>query len=304
MKSNLTLKERVKRRILFESKKLEPFLSDKHYLQIRFWLRVGYWPNLDHPRSFNEKLNWLKLHDQHPEYTMMVDKATAKDYVASIIGKEYIIPTIGIWDSIEEIDWELLPNQFVMKNTGDSGGIVVCKDKKSLNIEAAKAKLTKGIEVDYYKYSKEYPYKEVRNRIIVEEYMEDESGYELRDYKFFCFNGNARYFKVDYDRAVDHHANYYDTLGNLQEFGEVMCPPIIEKEISIPSNIDEMVNLANTLAREIKSPFLRVDFYNVHGNIYFGELTFFPASGMGKFIPEEWDYKIGELLKLPDHANT
>jgi hypothetical protein len=304
MKNNLTLKERVKRRILFESKKLEPFLSDKLYLQIRFWLRVGYWPNLDHPRSFNEKLNWLKLHDKHPEYTIMVDKATAKDYVASIIGKEYIIPTIAIWDSIEEIDWELLPNQFVMKNTGDSGGIVVCKDKKNLNIEAAKAKLANGIEVDYYKYNKEYPYKEVRNRIIVETYMEDESGYELRDYKFFCFNGNARYFKVDYDRAVDHHANYYDTLGNLQEFGEVMCPPIIEKEISIPSNIDEMVNLANTLAREIKSPFLRVDFYNVHGNIYFGELTFFPASGMGKFIPEEWDYKIGELLKLPDHANT
>ena len=303
MKKNLTLKERIKKRILFESKKLEPFLSDKHYLQIRFWLRVGYWPNLDHPRSFNEKLNWLKLHDHHPEYTMMVDKATAKDYVASIIGKEYIIPTIGIWDSIEEINWELLPNQFVMKNTGDSGGIVVCKDKKSLNIEAAKAKLTKGIEVDYYKYNKEYPYKEVRNRIIVEAYMEDESAYELKDYKIHCFNGEPQIILVCKDR--------YTKTGITEDFFSVKWEHLNVKRPSIPNsktdihkpqNLDLMLSLAKLLSKGI--PFLRVDFYNVHGNIYFGELTFFPASGMGKFIPEEWDYKIGELLKLPNHANT
>lgn len=302
MKKNLTLKERIKRRILFESKKLEPFLSDKHYLQIRFWLRVGYWPNLDHPRSFNEKLNWLKLHDQHPEYTMMVDKATAKDYVASIIGKEYIIPTIGIWDSIEEIDWELLPNQFVMKNTGDSGGIVVCKDKKSLNIEAAKAKLTKGIEVDYYKYNKEYPYKEVRNRIIVEAYMEDESG-QLQDYKIHNFNGIPKFTLVCGNRfsTTGLTEDFYSLDWQLMEVRRPNHPNAKTRTIK-PVKLEEMYRLASILSKDI--PFVRTDFYIVNHKIYFGELTFFPASGMGKFIPEEWDYKIGELLKLPEHANT
>lgn len=297
MKDKLTLMARVKRRILFESKKLEPYLSDKHYLQIRFWLRVGYWPNLDHPRSFNEKLNWLKLHDIHPEYTKMVDKAAAKEYVANIIGSEHVIPTLGIWDSVNDIDWDSLPQQFVLKNTGDSGGIVVCKDKSRLDIEAAKAKLQKKGYLDYYSYNKEYPYKNVKSRIIAEAYMEDESG-ELQDYKIHNFNGQPRFTLVCGNRfsASGLTEDFYSLDWQLME---VRRPnhPNADKRVPKPIELEEMYDYAIRLSKNI--PFLRTDFYIVNHKVYFGELTFFPSSGMGKFVPEEWDYKLGELLDLP-----
>lgn len=293
----LSFSERLKKRILFESKKLEPYLSDKLYLQIRFWLRVGYWPNLSHPRSFNEKLNWLKLHDIHPEYTKMVDKAAAKEYVANIIGNEYIIPTLGIWDSAEDIEWDSLPKQFVLKNTGDSGGIVVCKDKSKLDKAAAIAKLQKGVESDYYKYNKEYPYRDVKNRIIAEAYMEDESG-ELQDYKIHNFNGSPKFTLVCRNRflATGLTEDFYSLDWQLME---VKRPnhPNSDVRIPRPKELEEMYKLAEILSKNI--PFVRTDFYIVNHKIYFGELTFFPASGMGVFTPNEWDYKIGEYLKLP-----
>lgn len=299
MKPKKTLRERIHDRILFETRKLEPYLSDKLYLQVRFWLRVGYWPNLDHPRSFNEKLNWLKLHDKRPEYTQMVDKVTAKDYVASIIGSEYIIPTLGVWNTVEEIDWDSLPNQFVIKNSGDSGGIVVCKDKSKLDIEAAKAKLGKKIDVDYYRYNKEYPYKDVKNRIIAEAYMEDESG-ELQDYKIHNCNGSPQFTLVCGNRfsATGLTEDFYSFDWELMP---VRRPnhPNAKTRTPRPKELEEMYRLAELLSKDI--PFLRTDFYIVNHKIYFGELTFFPASGMGKFVPEEWDFKLGELIKLQKH---
>lgn len=273
------------------------YVSDETYLKWTFARNVGYIPDLINPRSFNEKLQWLKLHDQHPEYTRLVDKISAKDYVASIIGKEYIIPTIGVWDSVENVEWESLPNQFVIKCSGDSGGVVVCKNKSKLDIDAAKKKLKKGWGKNYFRYNKEYPYKNIRNRIIAELYMEDESGYELKDYKFFCFNGSPRFLKVDFDRQTNHKANYYSLDWELLPFYEKEFPQDPNKIITKPQNFEEMIEIARRLSQNI--PFVRIDLYNINGMIYFGEITFFPASGLGIIEPIGWDEKIGEYIKLP-----
>ena len=284
MTKKISLKERIRKRLVFESRKLEPYLSDKRFLQIRFWLRVGYWPDLDNPKTFNEKLNWLKLHDIHPEYTRMVDKVTAKEYVASIIGSEYIIPTLGVWNSVDDIDWDSLPQQFVLKNTGD--------------IEAAKAKLVKKSETNYYKYNKEYPYKDLSPRIIAEEYMEDESGYELKDYKFFCFDGEPKYLFVATDRqkkGEDTKFDFFDLDWNHLPItnGHPNNPLPIDK----PQNFNEMIEIARKLS--VGKTHVRVDLYKIRGKIYFGELTFFHWSGMVAYNPREWDYKFGEYIKLP-----
>lgn len=298
MTKKISLKERIWRRLIFESRKLEPYLSDKLFLQIRFWLIVGYWPNLDKPKSFNEKLNWLKLHDIHPEYTRMVDKVTAKEYVAGIIGSEYIIPTLGVWNSVDDIDWNSLPNQFVIKVTSDSGGIVVCKDKSTLNIDEAKAKLKKGWGKNYYKYNKEYPYKDLSPRIIAEEYMEDESGYELKDYKIFCFDGEPKYLFVATDRQKKDEETKFDFFDlDWNHLPVTNGHPNNPLPIDRPQNFNEMIEIAKKLSAG--KPHVRVDLYNIRGKIYFGELTFFHWSGMVAYNPREWDYKFGEYIKLP-----
>lgn len=278
--------------------RLAPILPDDLYLKVRFRQRVGYWPNFRHPRTYNEKLQWLKLNDRHPEYTKLVDKVTAKDYVAARIGANYIIPTLGVWDSIDEIDWDALPNQFVIKVTSDSGGIVVCKDKSQLDKEKAKAKLRHGWGKNYYQYNKEYPYKDVKPRIIAEQYMEDESGYELKDYKFFCFDGEPKLLFVATDRGKkdeDTKFDFYDIEFNHLPF--LNGHPNARVAPTKPENYEEMIEIAKKLSRGMCH--VRVDLYNVRGKIYFGELTFFHWSGMTPFEPQEWDYRLGELIKLP-----
>lgn len=271
---------------------------DEPYLKLLYRLMMGKRLNLGNPQTFSEKLQWLKLHDHKPEYTTMVDKYAVKDYVADIIGKEYIIPTLGVWDRVEDIEWEKLPNQFVLKCTHDSGGLVICKDKSVLDKTAAVKKLKAGLKRDYYKVFREWPYKNVPKRIIAEQYLEpDPDVIDLRDYKFFCFNGQVKFFKIDFNRHIEHHANYFDVYGKLLPFGEVICPPQPEKQLDIPSNLSQMIKLAELIA--IEHCFLRVDFYNNKGQILFGETTFYPSSGLGKFQPEEWDNKIGKWLKLP-----
>lgn len=267
------------------------------YLKVLFRLHFGYWPNFRNPKTFSEKINWLKLNNIHPEYSRLVDKYEVKKFVASVIGEEYIIPTLGLWNSVDEIDWEKLPQQFVLKSTSDSGSIVICKDKSQLNIDFAKSKLKNLGRRDYAKISKEYPYKNVPHRYIAEAYLEDESGFELKDYKFFCFNGNPKFFKVDFNRQTIHRANYYNLDWVLLPFYEVVCPCDSERTFLKPPHFDQMVNIASCLSRGM--PFVRIDLYNVNGKIYFGEITFFPNSGMGKIEPEEWDFRLGEYLKLP-----
>ena len=273
-----------------------PFLSDESYLKLKFRHRVGYSLNLDNPRSFNEKLQWLKLYDKHPEYTRMVDKATAKDYVAGIVGEKYIIPTLGVWNSVDGIDWDGLPDQFVVKLTGDSGGVVVCKDKKSFDRRAAIKKLKMHGERTHVKYSKEYPYKDVPQRYIAEQYMEDESGVELKDYKFFCFEGKPRFLFVATGRQNnDTRFDFYDM--DFNHLPVLNGHPNADVWPTKTENFDEMIQVAERLSQGM--PHVRVDLYNCNGKIYFGELTFFHWSGMVPFEPVEWDYKFGEYLKLP-----
>lgn len=273
-------------------------LPDKWYLFFRFKNRVGYWPHLNHPRTFNEKLQWLKLNDRHAEYTPMVDKIDAKKYVASIIGDKYIIPTLGVWNSVDEIEWDKLPNQFVIKVSSDSGGIVVCKDKQTLDIEKAKEKLTNGWGKNYYVHNKEYPYRDLTPRIIAEEYKEDESGYELRDYKIFCFNGEPKILFVASDRqkaGEDTKFDFFDLNWNHLPFTN--GHPNSKEHIAKPKNFEEMLEIAKKLSVGI--PQVRIDLYNCNGQIYFGEITFFHWSGMTAFDPIEWDFKLGKMIKLP-----
>ena len=274
------------------------WMNDEQYLRKMFFYIFGYELNLDNPKTYNEKLQWLKLYDRKPIYSTMVDKYAAKKYVASIIGDEYIIPTIGVWDRVEDIDFNSLPNQFVIKCTHDSHGLVICKDKSSLDIESTKKKLSKALKHNYYLKYREWPYKNVKPRIIAEKYMEDSKTADLKDYKFFCFGGQAKCFKVDFDRFIEHRSNYFSADGEQLKIGEQLCPPDLSREIKVPENLMDMRELAENLSEAI--PFLRVDFYDVDGKVYFGELTFYPASGFGKFVYEKNDELLGSWLKLPE----
>ena len=281
--------------IVYKTAKIWP---DETFLKMLFPLRVGYKLNLDNPKTFNEKLQWLKLHNREPIYTKMVDKVDAKEYVANIIGEEYIIPTLGVYDNVDDIDFEALPNQFVLKCTHDSGGIVVCKDKSQLNIEDAKRKLYRGLRTNYYHQNREWPYLNVKPRIIAEQYMVDESGYELKDYKFFCFDGKVELLFIATDRGSKTEETKFDFFdANFNHLPFTNGHPNATKAISKPIGFERMKEIAAKLSKG--HPHLRVDLYDINGQIYFGELTFYHWSGMTPFVPIEWDYKLGEMINLP-----
>lgn len=278
--------------------RIAPIFSDRTYLKMLFRVRMGYKLNLDNPQTFNEKLQWLKLYNRKPEYTKMVDKVGAKEYVASIIGEEYIIPTLGVWDRVEDIDWNSLPDQFVLKCTHDSGGIVICADKSKLDIEVAKKKLKRGLKKNFYASNREWPYKNVRPRIIGEKYMVDESGYELKDYKWFCFDGVPKALFIATDRGVEGEETKFDFFdSDFNHLPFTNGHPNATREIKKPVGFEKMKELAALLSKG--QPHLRVDFYDINGKIFFGELTFYHWSGMMPFDPEEWDYKYGEYIRLP-----
>ena len=270
-------------------------LPDKLYLQLKYFYRFHKFPDLKDPKTYNEKLQWLKLYDRRPIYTTMADKYEAKKYVASIIGDKYIVPTYGVWNRFEEIDFNSLPNQFVLKCTHDSGGVVICKDKSKLDIEKAKDKINKSLNTNYYYHSREWPYKDINPRIIAEKYIEDESG-DLTDYKFFSFDGETKALYVATDRQSKEETkfDFYDDKFNHLDL--VNSHPNSSKENKKPKQFDEMISLANKLSKGY--PHIRVDFYEVNGKIYFGELTFYHMSGFQPFYPEKWDYIFGEWLKL------
>ena len=278
-------------------RKLNFLFPDKFYLTLLYRAEMGEWIDWKNPQSFTEKLQWLKIYDFKPEYTSLVDKYAVKVYVASVIGGEHIIPTLGVWDKVEDIDWESLPEQFVLKTThgGGGGGVVICRDKFTLDIRKAKEKLAMSMRCNAGTVFREKPYLKVRRRIIAERFITN-SGNELKDYKFFCFDGNVRFFKVDFGRFVEHHANYYSPEGELLPFGEADFLPDFNHVEVLPDNLDEMIVIAEKLSRGFK--FLRVDLYNIAGQIYFGELTFYPAAGFGAFAPAEWDRKLGDIIKL------
>lgn len=271
--------------------------DDKKYIQFLWKFRMNYPLNLDNPKTYNEKLQWLKLYYKDSSFTTMVDKYLVKEYVANIIGKEYIIPTLNVWDNVDSIDFKSLPNQFVLKCTHDSGGLVICKDKNKLDIIKAKKKIKKSLNTNFYLLAREWPYKNVRRKILAEQYMEDMETKELRDYKFFCFNGTPQFLFIATGRQSQEepYFDFFDMDFNRLPFkhGHPNAPVLPKK----PKNFDLMKNLSEKLSKDL--PHVRVDLYEINGKVYFGELTFFHHSGMVPFEPQEWDYKIGEMIKLP-----
>ena len=270
--------------------------SDKTYLKLKFRLVMGRKLDLHNPQTLNEKLQWLKLYDRNPEYTVMADKVKAKEWIAERIGIEYIIPTLGVWDNPDEIDFEALPNQFVLKCNHNSGlGMYICKDKSKIDIPKVKADLRKGLKQNYFLGGREWSYKNIPPRIIAEKYMTDESGIELKDYKIFCFNGKPEYVEVDFNRHIQHKLNPYDFDWNPLNFCD-SSKNDYDADIKKPARLEDMRKMAAELSKNIK--FLRVDFYSIYDKIYVGELTLYPGSGYIQFEPKEVDLRLGRLLDL------
>ena len=283
--------------------KTAKFWPDELFLKIVFKLRMGYRLDLKNPRSYSEKLQWLKLYDRNPLYTTMVDKVAAKEYVAKIIGQDHIIPTIAVYNSVKDIEWDNLPQQFVLKCTHDSGGIVICKDKSQLNIKEACELLDRTLKQSYFMLKREYPYKDVPRRIICEEYMVDESGYELKDYKWFCFDGEPKALFIATDRGSKDEETKFDFFD--MEFNHLPFTnghPNATRTIYKPAGFEKMKKLAAKLSEGL--PQARIDFYDINGHVYFGEITFFHWSGMTPFEPIEWDYKFGAWINLPAKRTT
>lgn len=276
---------------------LSTLIPDRLYLQLisrhSLWYRIDF----KNPKTFNEKLQRLKLYNRNPDYTKMVDKCDAKKYVSSIIWERYIIPTLWVYNTFDEIDFDKLPNQFVIKCTHDSGGIVICQNKKEFNKSLARKKIEKNLKNNYYIYAREWVYKNIKPRIIVEKYMVDESWVELKDYKVFCFNGEPKIIQVDFDRFKGHKRNIYNLNWEILPF-EILYPSDKSHKINKPKCLEEMIYLAKKLSKNI--PHVRIDFYIIKDQIYFWEMTFYHGWWFEDFRPREWDYKFWEWIKLPD----
>ena len=279
------------------------WMPDKTLIKLMYKSRMGKPLNLDNPRSFSEKLQWLKLYDRKPWYSTLVDKYEVRSYIEETIGKEYLIPLYGVWDDPDEIDFDGLPDQFVLKCTHDSGSVIICQDKTKLDKNKAKKKLKRAQRFNYYYCSREWPYKNVKPRIIAEKYMvNNRSTTELSDYKWFCFDGVAKVMFVVTDRQTpgeETKMDYFD-----MEFRHLPfingCPNtthIIEK----PANFELMRELAERISKGL--PHARVDFYEADGRVYFGEITFFDGCGMTPFEPDEWDDILGSWIQLPEKTS-
>jgi len=268
--------------------------NDQFYYEFRYLFKYRKRLRLKNPSTFNEKLNWLKLYDRNPFYTKIVDKFSVRGYVAEKVGDKYLIPIIGTYDNINELDFDLLPNSFVLKPTHGSGWVIMCRDKSNFDVEAARTEIDGWLKINYYQLHGEWPYKDVPPKIICEELISTKNQSDLMDYKFYCFNGEARFFHVDIDRFQKHSRNFYDLEFNRLPFS--LEYPQASFDISRPVNLNEMVKIANTLSNGFK--FIRVDIYNNDGTIYFGEMTLFPGNGLELFTPNEYDLKIGKLINI------
>ena len=273
---------------------LKKHISDEMYLRKIYKNKLGKKLNLDPPVTFNEKLQWLKINDRKDIYTTMVDKYEVKKYVASIIGEEYIIPTLGIYEKFNEIIWDNLPNRFVMKCTHDSGSVLVCTNKTKVNIFKERIKFNLLMKRNFYYRYREWPYKNVKPRVIIEEFL-DTGKKEISDYKFWCFNGEPKMCLVCTDRKTELKETFFDMDWNLLNLKRPNHN--IDDTIRKPRNFELMKELARKLSQNI--PFIRVDFYEISEKVFFGELTFYPASGLKRFEPEKWDKILGEMIVLP-----
>ncbi|GEK91036.1 ATP-grasp fold amidoligase family protein [Alkalibacterium kapii] len=274
------------------------WMKDETYLKIAFYFKMGKKLDLNKPKTYSEKLQWLKLNDRDPNYTSLVDKYEVRKFIEKTIGENYLIPLLGVWYNVDEIDFDELPNEFVLKCTHDSGGVVICKDKRELDIKKAKKKLQKSMKHNYYWGQREWPYKNITPKIIAEKYMIETRDKDLKDYKFMCFNGVPKVVLVVSNRNKKNNnvlMDFYDPEWNklnLKRSNKKSKDDSHEK----PINLDNMLEIATILSRGY--PFIRVDFYEVNRKLYFGELTLYPASGMEKFSPDEWDNVLGTWTDL------
>lgn len=279
-------------------KSIGKILPDKQYICIMNHIVMHKKLNLKNPKTFNEKIQWLKLYDHNPNYTIMVDKYEAKKYVASIIGEKYIIPTLGVWNFFDEIDFNKLPDKFVIKCTHDSGGLIICRNKADLDYDTARIKITNCLKQKYYWIAREWPYKNVKPRIIAEQYMDNIGDDELTDYKWFCFNGVPRFLYISHGLASHETAtiDFYDMNYHRMPFKRTDYKSSIE-DVPKPVTYNEMIEIATKLSKGI--PFVRIDLYEIRGQVYFSEITFYPCAGWLPFDPPEWDLKLGDYIELP-----
>lgn len=275
--------------------------SDKLYLKVMFYQRLGYWPNLKEPKSLNEKIQWIKLNDRNPKYSEYADKYKVRDHIKNTIGEEYLIPLIGVYNTPNDINFEKLPNQFVLKCNHGYGCNIICHDKSKLDIKRTKSLLARWLKTDYSQYKREYHYKAIKPCIICEEYMIDKKYKELFDYKFFCFQGEVEMIQVDLNRFDNHTRNLYDKNWNLLDL-QISFPNNKEINLKKPEHLDKMILLAKELSREF--PFVRVDFYVINERIYFGEMTFTSGAGFSRYNPICEDFRLGSLLTLNKNKYT
>lgn len=287
------LKEDPKRLFsLMGSKGLLNWLPDKLYIEVLFRLTMGCWPDLENPQTFNEKLQWLKLYDRNPLYTTLVDKYAVRGYIAQRLGEEYLIPLVGgPWKNAGEIDFDTLPEQFVLKCNHDSGGVIICRDKSKLDIEAVRAKLDKRLGTNYYYGHREWPYKNVEPCVIAEKLLGNGN---CQDYKFFCFGGEPKLMFIATDGADDPRTDFFDM--DFTHLDIRMRDPGFDVLPEKPENFEEMKRLAKILAQNL--PFLRADFYSVDGRVYVGEQTLYHNSGFSHISPPEWERKMGAWIAL------
>ncbi len=274
------------------------FLPDRLYLKIIYRLQMGKNLNLKSPKTFCEKIQWLKLYNRNPAFTKMVDKYEAKYYVGDIIGDDHIIPALGVWDNPDDIDFDSLPERFVLKTTqgGGSCGVLFCTDKATFDKDNAKKILREQLKQDIYVTLREWPYKDVKKRILAEPFMVDESGSELKDYKILNFNGEPKYIQVDSGRFGKHFRNIYDINWNLLDIS-IGYKSDHSHDIKKPVQLEQMLDFSRKLSKGI--PFLRTDFYVINEKIFFGEITFFQRSGFSEFWPKSLDLELGSLIRLP-----
>lgn len=273
-------------------------MDDEKFLKILYRVTMGKPLNLDNPKTLNEKLQWLKLFDRNPLYTKLVDKQAVKGYISQEFGDKYVVKTLGVYQNFSEIDFNTLPNRFVIKCTHNSGGYYICKDKNKFNYKKARRIIERGLSRNYFYANREWPYKNIKPQILIEEYLEDERG-ELNDYKFYCFAGEPDCVLVCIDRYLgDPKFYFFDRNWELKRYNKLGVAAPKDFTLPKPSNIDEMFKFAKDFSTKIGARFVRVDLYNVNGVIYFGEATFFPQSGLDKNRLPEMDLYFGDRIPL------
>lgn len=285
----------------FLQTKTARLIPDKVFIKISYWSHFGKWINMNNLVTFNEKLQWLKLNHKVEKYCFYADKFAVRNHIKDIIGEQYLVPMIGVYDTVDDIEWDMLPDKYVLKCTHSSGSNIICSDKLTLDIENARKKLQGWMKNNLFWYGREWVYKTIKPRIIAEQYLEDSSCRELIDYKFMCFNGEPKCLFLCLDRHKDSglKVDFYDMDWNLMQFERHYKRS--DRQMPKPKCFDEMVMIARILSEGI--PFVRVDLYEVNGQVYFGELTFFPGNGMEEFTPESYDELLGSWITLPDKIN-